>query len=244
MSRRTAALLAFLTVMGTAGCGVLGAADTAYRCHDQEVSLQVLEEARAATEVGPNGREALKGREVRPIEDLSAWKIIEESDTRVALIQELDAPQVQGQETVFTHAFLEVERFGEPDEDGRPGWHMKTSSRCDLRKDLGALDIADVTLDPAVPPPGKDARKIHVLVNERECASGQRADGRVHLIEMKPTPTEVRLVIGVEPLSADGPRTCQANPPTPFTVELDEPLGDCTLVDTSVYPPRRVTGDK
>ncbi|MBT2229824.1 hypothetical protein [Nonomuraea sp. NEAU-A123] len=243
MYRRTpAAGLVLLVVLGVTGCGILGAADTTYRCHDQEVSLRVLTEARTATELGPNGQAALKGQEVRRLDDLSAWRIVEESDTRVALIRALDAPHRQEQGRVFTHEFLAVERFGTPGQDGRPGWHMRASSHCDLRKDLGGLRVADVTLDPVVPP-GRDARKIRVLVTERGCASGQRADGRVRLIDIEPTATEIRLVIGVEPRSGNA-QTCQGNPPTPFTVELDEPLGGRVLIDASVYPPQQITGDR
>ncbi len=139
---------------------------------------------------------------------------------------------------VFSHEFLDIERFGEPDENGRPGWHMRASSRCDLRRDLGDLGVADVSLDPAASPPGRDSRQIAVLGTERECANGRRADGRIRVADLEATSTEVRVVIGVQPLS--GLRTCQGNLATPVTVELDEPLGDRVLVDASVYPPRRI----
>ncbi|GIH76424.1 hypothetical protein Plo01_28530 [Planobispora longispora] len=236
-------LLSFLMIMGAVGCSVSGFTDTTYRCGDQEVSLQALKEARSASELGPDGREALKGQEVRPIEDLPSWRIIEESDARVALMRELDVSHEQGQGTVGAHALLVVERFGPPGNDGRPGWHLRSSGHCDLRKDLGSLRAAEVTLDPAVPP-GVEARKVHVLVTERGCASGKRADGRVRLAGIEQTPAEVRLVIGVEPLASEGVRTCQGNPPTPFTVELDEPLGDRALIDASVHPARRITGGR
>ena len=34
---------------------------------------------------------------------------------------------------------------------------------------------------------------------------------------------------------------CPSNPPTPFTVDLDEPLGDRLLLDASTLPPRPIT---
>ncbi|MGI5489410.1 hypothetical protein [Microtetraspora malaysiensis] len=248
---------AALLLAGLAGCGgagldsvqtvgtvatETGAAGKIVMCHSQEVSLRALGEGRPATELGPNGRAALKGTEVRRIDELDTWTIVEESATRLALIRELARPQEEGGGMVFTHEFLDVERFGEPDADGRPGWHMRASSRCDLRRDLGELGVADVTLDPAAPPPGPDARRISVLVHERECASGQRADGRIRLVGVEPTAEEVRVVLGVQRVDAGGGVvTCQGNPATPFTVELDEPLGERVLTDASVYPPRPIS---
>ena len=55
-----------------------------------------------------------------------------------------------------------------------------------------------------------------------------------------PTPDEVRYAedqvvidVGVRPYEQ---ATCPSNPPTPFVVELDEPLGDRTLVGDSPEP--------
>jgi hypothetical protein len=235
-----------LAVLGAGGCGAFrptgtasaSADPTVVKCHDHDVPLRVLEEPRPASELGPTGREALKGEEVRPIDDLPTWTIVEESDTRLAIIRELDEPQSERRGFVFTHEFLAVERFGSPGPDGRPGWHMRSSGRCDLRKDLGDLGVADVTLDPATPPTS-DAREVRLLVTERACASGKRADDRVRLVGMETTATEIRLIIGVAEASG-AVRTCQGNPPTPFTVQLDEPLGERALVDASIHPPRRV----
>ena len=44
----------------------------------------------------------------------------------------------------------------------------------------------------------------------------------------------------VRPL--DGPATCPSNPPTPYTLRLDRPLGDRTLADGGTIPPRPVRG--
>jgi hypothetical protein len=44
----------------------------------------------------------------------------------------------------------------------------------------------------------------------------------------------------VRPL--DGPATCPSNPPTPYTLRLDGPLGDRTLADGGTMPPRPVRG--
>lgn len=71
------------------------------------------------------------------------------------------------------------------------------------------------------------------------CASGEPAAGRVTLERLMEHEDRVELVIGVETPPGDG-QTCPSNPPTPFTVELDEPLGARALVDVAVYPEREL----
>ncbi|HEX6234808.1 MAG TPA: hypothetical protein VFZ63_16890 [Jiangellaceae bacterium] len=82
---------------------------------------------------------------------------------------------------------------------------------------------------------------VDLLVHERACASGESADGRIKLIELNETTEQIQLRIGVRP--RDGDQDCQDNPPTPFTIDLSEPLGDREIVDASVLPPRPVTVD-
>jgi hypothetical protein len=98
------------------------------------------------------------------------------------------------------------------------------------------LGPADLTL-PSQPPAG--ATSIDLLVHERACASGQSAEGRVEIIDVQETEDQVRLRIGVRP--REGGQDCPGNPPTPFTVDLSEPLGERKIVDASIVPPRTVT---
>lgn len=79
------------------------------------------------------------------------------------------------------------------------------------------------------------------LVRERECASGQSAEGRIELVDLTLTAEQIQLHVGVQPLG--GGQECPGNPPTPFTVDIGEPIGDREIVDTSVAPPRTVTTD-
>ncbi|MFD2792767.1 hypothetical protein ACFS27_04305 [Promicromonospora vindobonensis] len=57
-----------------------------------------------------------------------------------------------------------------------------------------------------------------------------------HLVEQE---DRIELGIGVEAPPGDD-QNCPSNPPTPFTIELDEPLGDRTLMDVAVYPEREL----
>lgn len=79
-----------------------------------------------------------------------------------------------------------------------------------------------------------ESTRIEVLVNERGCAGGRSADGRI------PTPRvdadEERVVVTVRVVPLPGPQDCGEAPDTPFTIELDEPLGDRTLLDGSADP--------
>ena len=95
-----------------------------------------------------------------------------------------------------------------------------------------------VALDPDNPPDAESA-EVHLLVTETACASGKPADGRVALERLVEHDDRVELVVGVEAPPGEG-HSCPSNPPTPFTVELDEPLGTRPLVDVAVYPEREL----
>ncbi|HAS12093.1 MAG TPA: hypothetical protein DCS55_16490 [Acidimicrobiaceae bacterium] len=79
---------------------------------------------------------------------------------------------------------------------------------------------ADADLDPAT-------STVPILVNERECASGASAEGRIE-VTVDYRPDEVAFDVGVRPRGGD--QECPSNPTTPYTVELDEPLGDRSIV--------------
>lgn len=83
---------------------------------------------------------------------------------------------------------------------------------------------------------------VDVLVNEVSCASGQGAEGRIPAPRIEYGDTEVVVTIGVIPVP--GAADCQGNPDTPFTVELDDPLGDRDLLDGSHDPPAPPTLDR
>jgi hypothetical protein len=81
---------------------------------------------------------------------------------------------------------------------------------------------------------------FRILVTETACASGQSAAGRVEEPLLIREQARVQVAMFVRPL--DGPATCPSNPPTPYTLRLDRPLGDRTLADGGTIPPRPVRG--
>jgi hypothetical protein len=66
-------------------------------------------------------------------------------------------------------------------------------------------------------------RSIPIIVNERECASGRSASGRIST-SVEYAAKAVHIDVGVRPLGGD--QECPSNPDTEHTVKLTEPLGD------------------
>lgn len=166
--------------------------------------------------------------------DETSWRIVRATDDRVELLRELDDPQDLGDGDVRTHEVRVAERITGTTNVPDGTWMLTASGPCTPRVVLGNdLGEADLTL---AADPSPDARTLELLVHERACASGQPADGRIEVVSLDETPGQVRLLLGVRPL--DGAQTCPSNPPTPFTVELAEPLGTREVVDASVVPAR------
>lgn len=170
------------------------------------------------------------------------WKVVHQSDDRVELLRELDEPVEKRGGDVRTHESRTLERITDAPNIADGTWLLTSAGPCAQRlatdDDLGD---ADLTLADT-PSPGDTS--VDLLVHEQACASGQTAEGRIELVDLTEMTDQVQLRIGVRP--AEGDRTCQSNPPTPFTVELSDPLGDRDIVDASAMPPRprTVTSDR
>jgi hypothetical protein len=125
------------------------------------------------------------------------------------------------------HEIIEISRLHGTNTDPN-AWYVTSHSVCPLTIDLGALNVPSVALDPAQSPTA-EATELALLVTESECNSGKAADHRVKLVALEETDTTVTVTIGVK--ARGGYQTCPGNPATPFTVKLDAPLGDRTIVD-------------
>lgn len=75
-----------------------------------------------------------------------------------------------------------------------------------------------------------DSTSIRLLINERECVSGQEIGDRLIGPEVVYTDSQVLVSFAAEPPPGDA-FTCQGNPETPYLLDLDQPLGDRDLVD-------------
>lgn len=88
-------------------------------------------------------------------------------------------------------------------------------------------------VDPGALTPGTTSIPIEVM--ERGCAGGRPAEGRVATPEVDYREDAVVVTMRVIPVV--GAATCPGNPPTPYTLELEEPLGDRVLLDGATDPP-------
>jgi hypothetical protein len=92
-------------------------------------------------------------------------------------------------------------------------------------------EVADWVVDGPI---DRASTSILLLVTERACNSGQTAEGRIRaLVE----PTDAAVIVTVAVVPRPGDHTCQSNPPTPFVLDLPEPLGARALLDGGVEPP-------
>lgn len=205
-----------------------------YLCQGTRVPASVLADGASADQLGEEAAAALEGAGVPDIEP-EQWRVLTETGTQVYLVRELPEPRDSDGEQ-RTHELMGIE-WVEQTEDGGEGWQLWRNGDCALRYDLGDLGGAIVALDPDnLPDP--DSSQVHLLVTEVACASGKPADGRVTLERLVEHEDRVELVVGVK--AQPGGQTCPSNPPTPFTVQLDEPLGARTLADVAVYPEREL----
>ena len=73
---------------------------------------------------------------------------------------------------------------------------------------------------------------MHVLVTERECASGQLPGERLQPPQIETSSDEVFVTFFVESmLVTEITVTCQGNPSIQYLLNLGEPLGNRTLKD-------------
>ena len=84
--------------------------------------------------------------------------------------------------------------------------------------------------------PRPEDTTLDLLVQERECASGQSAEGRIAPPDVEYQEEAVIVTVRVRPLS--GGADCPDNPGTPYVLNLEEPLGERALLDGSLNTPR------
>jgi len=81
-----------------------------------------------------------------------------------------------------------------------------------------------------------DDRVLHVFATDPNCASGRPTGDRLRPPTLETTDDEVVITFTAEPVTGD--QSCPGHPPTPYQVQLDEPIGERTLLDGTYWPPR------
>lgn len=165
------------------------------------------------------------------IGDPAAWIIAVHSEASITLLRPED---VDGDYEVVV-----FDRMDQVPSTGEPGWMLTSSASCTLSLDPAPLTPADVSLDPDAMPDAESTR-LALLVTERDCNGGQDAEGRVELVSLEETAEAVIVRVAIRP-HTDGAFTCQSNPPTPFTVDLSEPIGEREVLNGTFVTPKPIT---
>lgn len=82
--------------------------------------------------------------------------------------------------------------------------------------------------------PTPDQRSLALMVSERACASGASPEGR---IQPEVTYNTDTIIVTIRVKKLGGAQDCQARAPTPYELQLDQPVGNRTVLDGSVTPP-------
>lgn len=243
--RGSQALIALVAgaVIALAGCasaadppGTAGAApQPSYLCGGVRVSSEALAARTPPDALSGTTREALADAvfdDGTPLEldDSTAWFVVDESDREVTLLREVAPDAAASAAVEADHEQVGVSWVEAANIE--PGWRVTSLGPCLLTIDLSDLAVPLVALDPARPLDAA-AREVHLLVTEQACNSGRDADGRVEIVRLDEGEDRIELVLGIRP--EEGGHDCPSNPPTPFTVTLEAPLGDRVVVDATRY---------
>lgn len=230
-------LVALLVLSGCAAAPRSPAEATEYDCNGRSVPRAALEERVALSDEARGALTEAAGAEGQEM-DLSVdagWFIVSESATRVEVLRALpELRDLENGEIPSDHEYLAVEMV-DMDGTGR-SWRTWSSSPCALRLELDGLGIATVALASA---PDSTTRDLDLVVTERACNSGEGAEGRVEVVSLDETEERIEVVIGIRPRDQEFV-DCPGNPATPFTVSLEEPVGDREVVDAGLVVPRAV----
>ena len=234
MGADEAAAASGIAVLLLAGCAVGGFSEaTTYKCLDHDIEAAVLNAATPVSEL--TGEAATMVAEAQndlgeplKLDPDAGWVLAGQGDESLLIIRPFAAGEVvDGGPPNSDHEIIEISRLHGTNTDPN-AWYITANSVCPLTIDLGGLSVPSVALDPAHLPDAAST-DVQLLVTERECNSGQTADGRVKLVSLVETEESVTVTVGVKPRGGD--QTCPSNPATPYTVKLAAPLGERTLID-------------
>lgn len=166
-----------------------------------------------------------------PFKPADGWKVVTENSDTVEVLQQLDEAE-RAVSDGATHRVAMLQRS-----DGITGvadgtWLPDVMGTCQARRAEGYDTQPELALSQT---PSPQDTVLVLLVRERTCASGRDADGRIRVDQVAISEADVRLRLSVEPLR--GEQDCRGSPPTPFELDLGEPLGDREVVDANLVPP-------
>jgi hypothetical protein len=83
------------------------------------------------------------------------------------------------------------------------------------------------------PRPGD--RVLELVVQEQACTGGKSPEGRISA-DVAQEAERILVKVRIQPLESKG-APCLPNPPTAYTVRLDEPVGTRAVLDGALRPP-------
>jgi len=116
--------------------------------------------------------------------------------------------------------------------DGSEWKFDRSQGRCLPQGWVGGREASPWAVEGAL---DRASRRVYALVEEMACAGGMPADGRINPPLIEWGSTTVIVTITVRP--KDGVQNCLGYPPTKFSFDLPEPLGDRVLLDGFHEPP-------
>lgn len=112
-------------------------------------------------------------------------------------------------------------------------WEPTSWGGCQIVISASGFGPAVTRLDPDVEP-DPESTTLNIVINERDCASGEAPTDRDVVPVVIETATTVEIITMVEPVS--GGANCPGNPWFPTTATLDAPLGDRVVIDGHIPP--------
>jgi hypothetical protein len=198
--------------------------DLLYTCGDTPFDPSLLE--------GPGGLEHADGALADALRRLpktpdgamdgEGWRVVHESENEVLIA----APSPSDKHPYVTATF---ERSGQ-------GWEPLGWGDCLPIAVLGDRSPATWKLGEEAT---GDTTELLLLVSEQACSSGRELTEENTRVDVQYSEDEIVIVVSADPLSAgkNEAYTCIGAPPSPITVELEEPVQGRRLVDAGPYPP-------
>lgn len=167
----------------------------------------------------------------------SGWRLANEAVGRALYLADDPAPPPPDERPSFVYVALEEgaeTRLVDGTLLGAEGWGIEGWGGCVPQRVVRDGSAADWV--PAGTP-APTSSTLDVLVHEVECSGSRDITGLIRPPEVIETDDEVVVTFTVEPLPPADGYECAGNPSTPYTVQLDAPLGERTLLDGHFVPP-------
>lgn len=197
-------------------------ADLTVSCSGGRFPIGALGEIRSLEQADPGVAEAIApflANEEGQQWPQDGWQVLHRSEDQIQLV----AKRADG-----LLAFITVSHDGS-------GWTWVSASLpgdpCELEFTVpDHLNTVDWLLDPDGAELTAESTTLPVILQERECVSGQEIGDRLLGPQIVMTQTQVFVAFAAQRPQGDA-FDCQGNPAIPFVVELPEPIGDRQVVE-------------